>query len=313
MENCPAINGNTGLSIVNDSSKMFLANVHGSYPVEEKIGSSGWDVFAFDGKELAVQSDPFRVRLIQPASTRGKPYLTPHIGQYCIEIGVDPEEDWMYVDHIDAIAVCILGYQFCMFPPYDGNMVNRPICHSWDGIAPASDVEEPQSTNCAKYYISQSGVPMPNAVCPMAMWGPNKERPKCRVTLNLLLLDFSKGLPLILPVRGMNLSAFNTYAKGYKKRLAKLKFLPDGKPSDYILRLTSKTEGLYSIMQFNMIKAPKEYSEFIEPYYAIALKYNEIIGKRYTSASRQVFDDIEAIDFQEKGVVDIPDAENILI
>lgn len=86
----------------------------------------------------------------------------------------------------------------------------EPICRSDDGRKPSEAIEFPISSICVQPGLVK-GRPGLVSVCAKSKWGPNRERPECAETRNLLCVGLDDMLPFWISFHGMSLKPVMGY------------------------------------------------------------------------------------------------------
>ena len=126
----------------------------------------------------------------------------------------------------------------------------EPLCRSYDGRAPDPAIEEPPSQACVEPMVSKGGKQILQPVCPMAMWGENRERPACDAIYNVLCISVQDDLPFWITIGGTSITSFKKFVSSIALRRRKLCEYE----SEISLEEEQGKKGKYFVLRFSTPK-----------------------------------------------------------
>jgi len=207
-----------------------------------------------NGEQALITDTPHFYNIVQPGSVKKNPALKKFKGKFMnAELGLDFEQKrFVYIGNFAE------GRNH--FPPFVEGDNSEPLCKSYDGIVPAFNAEQPGAALCSE--------------CPFGdlMW-KDGNKPECAKYLELLLLDVDIKYPMVLPMKGTSLGAWNLFKKSITQKirlsnefnkLVKLGLKKvDNPPEGYVdvttcvIQVTMSDEGTYYVPSFELVEAPE--------------------------------------------------------
>ena len=173
----------------------------------------GEKVVTLNKQGFDVAEDATWLQIIQPGSVAKNPSYAEHVGKlaYLTRVG----ETYTIRESFDSIQVLFVGVKNMgrkLQATYNPKENVRPLCESWDGEYPATNVDEPRSERCGQMYINDKGLLSFTPKCPHAEWQEGSP-PECQDYHTLTFMNVDDGELLEMSLKSTSLKAWTDFLK----------------------------------------------------------------------------------------------------
>jgi hypothetical protein len=173
--------------IIPASTAMMARDQHADLPAlpMELEGFTGFE--GIDPSNFIIP----RIKIVQPTSKEGT------AGTFRVNLTGDEFKE------LDIIAVKAVMGRVMWDKANPGN--DKALCRSFDFLRPDSSIEDPPSSECARYVMGTNKKQILKPICSKGQWF-DKERPECSETFNLLCVLAEDQLPFWISLHGSSIS-----------------------------------------------------------------------------------------------------------